>query len=456
MHSIDSHYQAPSLSRRAVQITALVFLAISVIAALGSFVSLDILNPTSQILFSIGIVISPIAFIISRLFAISILSEIPMEQEAFYGHSFDKILICVDKSDLKNNPLPHLQKFVDQIGDKKSASISVEFIGQKGVDAGGLARDYLDDLAGGLAQQQNLFARIDESGLVVPRAGEENALVIFENLGRVIGFCCPPHIIGYHFDPSIFAVAFSLCAEELDQSFDELTTERKIALYDTLLKTQGVEMRDYHPLTLYAAKEWSEEQRQQLTKMLNEADLPIENLRESLLALINEYWENQLRGIHALAKGIKAHCIKWGIANDRSKNWKWNHCFFQSDAQEYSRSIQGSIDREQIIRQIVLENANQEVEKKADWLIDWISNGATDEEIKHLLKYITGSSGLKPDKQVTITGGGSPSPSPRTCSETLELPQYPSGHELYNDNSSENFINWMKFLINDPQNYTYT
>lgn len=452
MQPIDQN-QAPCISRRTNQLIVQILFAIALISLIGTFLSLFIPNPASDLLFMACIAVGPLALFASRFFAQMLLRRVPMLVDAAYDHSFGTISICVDKEEVKNNPVTHLENFVTQIGDRKSAYISVEFIGQRGIDGGGLTQDYLDDLLSGLVQKDDLFTQIDESALFVPKAEIEASLEIFEKLGRLIGFCCPKHTIGYHLDPSIFAVAFALRAEELDHPFEVLSTERKLALYRALLESQGVEIGLFHPLTLYTANQLSERQNQVLTELLSVSELP--NERENLLILMDEQWENQLRGIHALAKGMKAQCVKWGFSTERTRNWKWNNSFFQTDAHAYSRRIQGSINRAQIISQIVIENANQEVQQKANWLINWITNRATDDELKQLLKYITGSTGLKPNRNITILGGGSPSPSVHTCGDILELPRERSGHDLYNDHNEENFINWMKFIISDTQNYTF-
>ena len=174
----------------------------------------------------------------------------------------------------------------------------------------------------------------------------------------------------------------------------------------------------------------------------------------------------QLAPIHAIAQGMKSGCrgdheqnlflqFAYYAIPALSDTPDWDQGIRPIGYQAFSNTVQGDFDRQKIADQFVLNRyGNFEIEKKIKWLQEWIldeENGATEEELKRLLKFLTGSSSLLQNSKITVYeqfGIYCPVPIAHTCTLVMELAPAPSSYgSEYNDHTKENFIESLKDLV---------
>lgn len=156
------------------------------------------------------------------------------------------ILIEVDKGLIAETPVEHLYQLsiflIEAMERGYGPNLNVSFSGQIGTDGGGLTKDFLDDLFSALVRHSELrFVHIENTSLKVPSCErhEETKREIFWRMGQVMAWCSrESHLIGRHFDPSIFSVAFSLTSMEMKIPLERFSFERKLELYRILLEAQ--------------------------------------------------------------------------------------------------------------------------------------------------------------------------------------------------------------------------
>jgi len=358
---------------------------------------------------------------------------------------------------------------------------------------------------------------------------EEQA--IFERLGKVKMHCYNSKAIsghwdnststGRHFDDALFKAASALDSREIDTPFEELSLGTKLKMCKALTEAQTAapqfERQNYLRMiellakankgitadreTQFDVSKLTEQELEEACQIAYYGGTPPEGLfPEDLLtadlepdmANIKSSPENklkvlkaleatlfksksttfkqfatQLAPIHAIAKGMKAHCSpgpltgiepsseaeKQRLRKERTDE-KWEAEFHGKDSVAISTKIQGSISREDIVRQIkvnVQGPAKAEIERKTGWLKEWIlSKDTTDQEIRAFLKFVTGSSSLPKDKDITIEsqaeGDALPVPKTHTCSFVIELAPVPSKYGEFNDHTSEGLIKSLREL----------
>jgi len=385
------------------------------------------------------------------------------------------IVLQVVKSEIKQLPVEHLDTLTPAImghaATHSAPGLRVTFLGQPGVDDGGLSKDYLDDLFQGLIQCERLcFQTVESSSLAVPLAQPESVDMknVYQQMGMVIMWCTPTMHIGSHLDPSVFFVAFNLTAEEIDNSFEVLSFERRLELYRHLLTAQNDHTHD-ELFTLLENTSWKEEEIQAAATracytnclpvdlMLSDVpNMPIiresvdnqNRVREGLIEFAQVFLNPQLRGIHALAGGMHSICI----LRD-SEMW------VEYDPLEFSARLQGSLDKNKIADRIRYGGDNDEILTKMGWLKEWIREDASDLEVRQVVKYITGSTGLGETEYIQVISqdrsSAVPFPKAHSCDNQLELAPVPSSYETENDYSKVNFIKCFKLVaLGEAANYT--
>lgn len=593
------------------------------------------------------------------------------------GYSLDReynqqsqIKIRIEKRALRERPVEHLQAFAEIVEDhiqvRDSASMNVGFHNQHAADGGGVTKEYLDDLISGLTSQRNLFKRLDNTSLAVPNPNPETDLDVFEDLGEVMMYCYSSKPIGFHIDPSVFAVAFAYTTNEINSDFSRLSFERKFELYRILLAAQQDQVHQ-RKIALLRSAHWTNEQlaevveilepagalpqevrvtpselmgrnipeneiwdirreqrvktafyqnrgrnqqvrnaltqigeeitppegarellrlrawntgqfqqavdivfnqphevdiqpffngnaptreemweteevrsvkatfrqefseqriREVLTRLIREFDprvgegtlretveglltveeweddefqeaveiifervnVKFEQIRRPLLSrtsqfepqlktalkgVLETYLDPQLRGIQAIAKGMKSICRKGGNYDQNTHDIHWNQNIRTRNVNQFNSALQGSLDRNLIVRQIHDTTQNVVIGQKVRWLKEWIQDeGTTKEEIMQLLKFITGSSCLPPGgiiqistrctENVHVEGNNreyrqvhSPFPKTHTCSNTIDIAtayvphvERSEGVEgQQGDDTKEHFIQAFKYAI---------
>lgn len=389
-----------------------------------------------------------------------------------YGFRRDAIWIPVYREHVNEHPDYHLNEFARMISQHAQvhprAKIGVKFKGEEGVDQGGLSREYLDNMISALISKKCIpFKMIQSSSLWVPEIEDpdEDKLSLCRKLGMILMYCYYGKLpIGLHLDHSIFNVVLSLNAVQINTLFDLLTPLEKNELYYALL--DGQEDKDYEQLLLLlalACSEWNEEQLKQAADFAQDY-LPDSFLKDSeidwdkckkfpkgvkvaLQKLASEYFDPQIRAIHAIARGMKSVCVLGRINPLYDDIWDARFCN-KILPKTFSLQLQGDINRKVVVERILIKD--NEIENKGLWLKEWILDETTkEEEIKRFLKLASGSTGIPPDLYIELRKPRDnytlPFPRFHTCNSPnpfIELSVVESS-----ETEKETFINCIKSLI---------
>ncbi len=396
-------------------------------------------------------------------------------------------------------------EFKEKINKSSSPKTSVHFLKDnlqydRSIDAGGPSRDYFDDLFAGIMKSQALRFQTTKTSLFMPRTKEDfkdsscwpklNAeeQSLYQKMGQCIMFChnSPKErllLIGHHFDSSLFKAAFSLKAEEINTPFNELPFATKLKIFKSIVEAQEETMYDSR-IALLEKEAWTNQELQKAAQQAIYAEcLPEEFVQaddspdmekikayttseklirnaviDSLFGRSNNQgiYSTQLAPIHAIAQGMKS-IYDLLFPNKHTANHYWNNTFLNTNYHDFSTKIQGSIDRQKIVDSFeisFISDANQKMEitKKTNWLKEWLMDaekGATEEEVRKFIKFVTGCSTLQDKKPIAIRSQSieklTSIPSVHTCHFVIELSPVPVGNlESYNDFTKENFIKGLR------------
>ena len=377
----------------------------------------------------------------------------------------------------------------------------------QGVDEGGLTRDYFDDLMEGFIQSEPLlFQKVLPSSLVMPRLKSSDFFkeYKYKQLGRLIMYCYhsqpiagshwnKAYTLGFHFDYALFKAVLCLTAKEIDTSFEALSDETNLKMGKALLDARidaGDDMQSFVKLFNWIShfrnincsdgplqkseleepathlmhgcqlpKEWT---------VNNEGEEPDMDKIYANRALFLFYLEDlffnskglhgeigrQIRAIHAIADGMKSFLkIKFTFFADEY----WNETLSKTDYLDFSDKVQGCVDRKEIASKIELDgsvvlagNGAIAIQEKVDWLKEWIVEEATSNDLRNLLKFLTGSTSMPKDAKITVisqVGTFYPVPIAHTCGLHMEISPVKSNYgKDYNDHDKANFIKSLKDL----------
>lgn len=434
--------------------------------------------------------------------------------------------ICVDvvRKGLKEHPEFHLQKLAESIDQGVSThgilSLGIKFLRDDlkpilGIDVGGPARDFLDDLFEGILQNSQLcFKDLSHSSLVLPQTRQQatdfqslpplndEELSLYHGMGKVMMYCyCSEilrqsqYLIGRRFDDALFKAILLLTAEEIDSPFDALALPTKLKMCQAML--QGHEEGGMDLSYLQQRLDWLQHfdalddaqlldaaESVNLSGFLTDSFLTqqeepdLEKIKQNL-ALFKECLLNslfcqqgghgqfgaQLAPIHAIAKGMKSICNPKNYPQIED-NAHWDHTISLLDYQEFSNIIQGFLNREKIAKLLQPDNwlggtAKIEIEKKTQWLQEWIKDdekGATEDELRNLLKFLIGSTGFQQNASITVKSQSGPPyfpvPTVDACFFNMGFAPVDSQYGSFNDHTKENFIESLKELaLRNPGRY---
>lgn len=295
-------------------------------------------------------------------------------------------------------------------------------------------------------------------------------------------------MLGRRFDEGLFRAILSLTAEEIDTPLEKLSIQTKLNMCKALLEANldaGMDLdylkkrvawlENFDQLNDQAILEAAESVHlanclpQHFTVNNQDDDPDLDKIKQNkgefktflsaaLLSQVGVHGQfaAQLAPIQEIARGMKSIC---GCTLQTSRNNDhWDTTIRRVAYQEFSNAIQGLLDRNKIAKQIELKNrmypanTKSEIEKKINWLQEWIKdkeNGATEQELKTLLKFLTGASSLPKDKTISVGAQGRPYypvPIAHTCTLSMDLSPEPCKYLTYNDHTKEDFIKSIKEL----------
>jgi hypothetical protein len=427
------------------------------------------------------------------------LKESSIYREKTFTFADPVLAVEIVRRGLKEVPEFHLINLCsvipDQIGPEGTPRLEVIFLNDDlsksdGLDGGGLARDYLDELMEGLIQSKMLsFEQVEGTPVFLPQAKTpyeihpfslltEPERILLEALGKLIMYCWnskpseegPNKMaqIGNHFDVSLFQTALSLSADEIDMPFEDLPNNVKLKMAKVLLQRKmdldqsnasAIQFQFLNPLAILMGE--AELTEDCITLFNDYLDLKEDTIitneqqksefKEALqhYVLTASKVGNKLSAIHSIAKGMKSF-----------KGLDWDGLVKTCKPIDFSLKVQGCVDRQLIVDSFVPEDIKpqdvQEITKKVNWLKEWLGDkvgGATDKEVIDFLKYATGSSGLPVNVKIpfvshigTKADPHKPFPEAHTCSMKLRIAPEPCAYGEYNDYTKENYIRSLKEL----------
>lgn len=420
---------------------------------------------------------------------LSLLASKKVFQEDQYRLTSHPLYLTIDvsRSTLKENPKEPIQHLAASLKTaaayaresfasnpwikptKHFPQIYVKFTNELVADEGGGTREYLDDL----------FQTVSK----FPFSTEQSDLAFFENVGEVLmAFYHSPttkyafswgdvlmgmknynYYIGHHLNLPLFEAAISLTAEEINTPYKDLSKETKLKIAAILL-SEDSEAAFYRNMIHWIQNfdSLTEVEVEEMTKALAAFDITmnLENLEKFFFD--SEKGDAAIASLHALAKGMKTLSVP-AFLEERTETY-WNTVIRKISPLDFCDKVQGSLDREEINKRFVLDESLDEpqkihIENRLNWIKEWILNEATETELKQFLKFMTGSSSCPPqDVKITVSAQGfidmlmgqqgfSPVPTVSTCEFYLRLAPQPSGDQILNDHTKENFILCLKAAI---------
>lgn len=442
-----------------------------------------------------------------------------------WGSNGGVLSVKMLRQGLKEVPLFHLKRFCEQVQEHVQVGtlqpqLAVGFLTENlnnamGMDAGGLSRDYMDDLCTAITQSSHLkFHTIDTTALVIPQTQcdyengqalpklSEKEASVYSNLGILFMFCYHSEIqhqhwdhtctTGLYFSEALFKAALCLTAYEIKNTFTSLSMKTKVKMCKALATAHDDRMFDRW-IELLEKNSLLKEELQEAAQIAYDASFLPEDLatdqgpdevqveqhpervkqalQDTLFGWKGTYGQfgAQLEPIHKIAEGMLSVCCPQNQAlealNMHSTIRTWQHHFLDRDFQEFSKKVQGSIDREEIVESFALNpdlsvDEVNVIHKKVEWLKEWIQYEASDEEVRKILKFVVGSSCLPKGKKISVIKQLPPDiipvPKSHTCSVQIELAPVPTGvSDGYNDFTKEAFIKCLKeCALTDPGAYS--
>jgi len=431
------------------------------------------------------------------------------------------ITIKLIKRSLKTVPEYHLTRLVRsltaEIRTIKDPKIHIRFLqnnlkAAKGLDAGGLARDYFDDLMEGLLNGFLKFQTMPETKLKLPRTQKDcegsditpsldsEEKVLYRSLGKLLMYFFHSESIparnprysqenicisGRHFDDALFRAAFSLEADELNVPFETLGTATMLKMCKALASERS-DMSFYNKLISLLQKQNKLSDKELLEAaataeildiLPEEIDLKDKNgnleinkvkhhkaLIFDLLTTIlftrkgdHGQFGAQLPPLHAIAQGMKSFSNPGHNFSATQLDPYWDQQIMKKNAADFSTKVQGTIDRNLIANSIVLKSnaPNPEMMKKVVWMKEWIRDGAPDSDLRDFLKYVAGPASLPKGKHIKILRQEKPfvpTMKAHSCFFELEMSPSPCGIVEFNDKTKEGFIKCLKASFTNEYN----
>lgn len=404
------------------------------------------------------------------------------------GVKTSEISVTVARKEIENSPwkeISKLSQLLDQ-GVKKHTETQFRFIftGESGSDMGGLTREFFDSLFKSLTTQSDAQFSTAISRLKMPKTQNGYSLNNeapkiseedknkFEQMGKMMMYCYKSPTsankslqcnTGVYFDKGLFAGILSLEAKDVEAEILPKDVHSKMirAIVNAQLsESPGEEGKKQLQLfedclnllenpDQLADPAFSSNQAHQdilMNAALMVGDFEIPPTQDARINLLNEVlydaFGQQLTAIHTIAKGMKSTILT-------DQNNHWDNKIATQDISLFSTLIQGSLNREKIVNEMVIEGRSSDIlDQKVGWLSEWIMDTNTSEdEIKEFIKTVSGSTSMPEGEKIKIRiADGAPSPFPRihTCFYQIDF----SDHFFENkDDTKENFISSLKVAI---------
>jgi hypothetical protein len=340
------------------------------------------------------------------------------------------------RDDIRQNPRQLLDTLMEKFTNKEFVSnLQINFIGEAGLDSGGLSRQFISDLFSGLAEK--LSFKEYHNGLLRPELEPGKTLdpadeQTYKNIGRLLMFCLnasDSYPIGMIFDAGVYSAIQAFSDELLKQKFSLLESkdfDKVLSIYEKLNEYDESTKKSVATMKRYL-EPWNERTSDGLIETvyeLIESDLPKElqglsdiammrGHADSIQNTLKKYYMNELFApalapIHAIACGMKD-------AEFQSPN-SWEKVKTM-DTGNLEETVQGVVTIEKILEKLVFREVSDD---KQEWVKNWIKN-CDEKTLKRFLYMLTGSNSLgRKDLVFGNTSGGGVIF--HTCFNVLDFP----------------------------------
>ncbi len=410
----------------------------------------------------------------------AVLLQMYKNSSVYRKDNFSDLYISIRREGLDLDPEWHLEQFCMNPG-----SFVVKFVGEAGIDDGGLSREYVGKLASMISDRQGLFADV-EGSLKIPRivrANEDSVLYcnpnqirVYNNFGKFIFRCYKSHssdslTTGRLFSDALFKAAFSLSGSELKAgSIKNQEAQVRVAkillnhLDDggsntiqnviqcfNLLDCDLDVVSDQLKMALFLMGEETSE-----PYMDDNLDPDIEKIKSKSDQFKKDLFETLMKNSHIvdqlnqISLGSMIDPIFQIAVGMRDKNWD---SIRMDSVDNFSSKVQGSMDRVNIIESIDCESNNLNIIRKVEWIKEWIAE-TTDADVKAFLKFATGSTSLPSNQKpiyINVQLIPTPFPTASTCSSAVSISdqmRYHRWREDLWDDTKEAFIRNLQVSIN--------
>ena len=380
--------------------------------------------------------------------------------------------------------------------------LNEHLVGTGGIDAGGLSRSYFPDVVAAICDRHHPNMHVikragasrpmtkmetseDDPTLKMTLTAEEESS--WNKLGKMMMHCFHSkntghytaiYVTGAYFDDTLFKVIRSLNPWDLKDGIETMSANRLINLMRALI--------DGDP------------DGEQFVTTIELLDNPLESLGDKLIAesfynsggdcedwgsecfstdstavlgvdisKVKENWVNVQQGLKngllsssyareiapaiAIARGMMSLVNRFVTVGREPEGPTWYAMLSSMSEKEFIEKIQGTIDRQKVADQIVLEDPHSfspdkqsNLQQKILWLKEWLVDditGAKEEDVKLFLRFVTGGMSL-PDREIKVNESYSDSPLPgsHTCSIVIDIKATPTVIDGFDDTTKEGFI----------------
>ncbi len=338
------------------------------------------------------------------------------------NHSRRGIHIKILRKTLKQSPVEYALMLARQIQQsqkqgQKDPKLHVHFQDEPAADCGGPARDFLNELCGGLTQalpmtMVPISGRYAPANAVIDEIGRQT----YEAWGSLLMYCYYSvndeslsnfdftYVTGIHLDESVLGTALSLSQEELNTPIERMPPATQLRLYQTIVEGRGDLRALQQPLRLLVDDRTNEQAaRNYITEVacedLDPTKKPIDQLQELMLAEFKRLGIHaQLAPIQAIARGMQRVGVGRGQPWDEAR---------ATNAYVFSEKAQGVVNAEEVAQAFKLGDYtgmhHYTLKTALDRIQGWIRNEATPTEIQMMLYQLTGSDGLIGKRQISIS-----------------------------------------------------
>lgn len=308
-----------------------------------------------------------------------------------YANREDKILLA--REDLTDNPIAVLNTVIETLRHAPTKELSIEFIGEPGIDAGGLGREVVASVAEGVRQKLN-YTKLD-NGLFQPEQLNPEDKKVYNQLGELMAFCFTAsreYPMGMILNQSVFTIFSKLQPHHFDTSIDDLLATEKgftelLDMYTSIYATDKTQsqymqnLKDYgQPFTQetdskllqdaysFASCEFDEERgldavANDLSKLKEHLPALQASVREFIIDERLSKLKTILPPVIELARGIK------DAPQIGATTWQTLQSLSPEAASE---KIQGKISKELIVAKLTFSDDISAV--KRGWFNEWINS----------------------------------------------------------------------------------